>query len=235
MMPSIPRASVLALILLPACATARLEPPAGLEAAPRLDVRGREGWRPMRKVAFGEFATDVVDREERDRSPWWRAAGVDVDDHRMRWDFALLQDDSLAWRVDCSGTATSRALTGRTWRVELQRRDEVVCGFFRAGQDRPEWTARLEAKDAPLAGWLRRGDTAWRIESVTDRGVPGMGVDGASGYRIASGDAAIALVQTAGQGSVWLAPALPPAERSIVAALAAALLLRVEPEFETGD
>lgn len=213
---------LLVLVLSPGCRTARLPVPAALDDAPPLTVEGRRG-RPEAPLRFGPYEAVDVDRS------WTRGRGGQIlsvarDDQWQAYRFTVRRDAAPRWEVVCETAA--RATTVRSVvDVEVGGSAELWCRLQALGAAPGTWELRLDARrDAPLRGTLAGGGVVFDVEGRS-KPMAGLQLDGTLGYVVHDGDAPVAAVQTAGDGTVWLAPRLSDDGRGLLAASAAALLL----------
>ena len=219
---TIPRQSTVARWLLPSAAIlflaciAGLRIPAELATAPRLPVKGRQGWLPGRRLQFGEYEA------RRRESTLTRMAisalanavgGVGIEP----FGFGLRTYDRELWNADCDPLA--RDAQGER---PAAAANPLRCTFVPAIGDTSR-TWRLVVLQA--MNQLPHGDL---VGPDTRLDVLGSGYsvgDAPFGYHIVDGTRAVAAVEVLGEGAVWLDPGLAPERRDLVAAVAAALLL----------
>jgi hypothetical protein len=206
-----------------ACTAAALHIPAELATAPRLPVKGRQGWLPGQHLKFGEY--EARRRESLLTQMAISAATTVVQGVAVEpFGFGLRMSDRELWNADCDPFARDaeadrpgplpnplrctfapvRGDTTRTWRlVVLQAMNRLPHGDL-VGPDNTRLDVLGTARDA-------RG-----VESVG--GAP-------LGYHIVDGTRTLAAVEVTSGGAVWFDPGLAPERRDLVAAVAAALLL----------
>ncbi len=209
-------------ILFLACAAAALHIPTELATAPRLPVKGRQGWLPGHRLRFGEY--EARRRESLLTQLSISAVAAVVQGVAIEpFGFGLRTDDRELWNADCDPFARDAEAgrpaplanplrctftpvsgdTSRTWRlVVLQAMNRLPHGDL-VGPD-----TRLD-----VLGTARDARGGERVGSVP------------LGYHIVDGTRTLAAVEVSSAGAVWFDPELASERRELVAAVAAALLL----------
>ena len=223
--------ALLLLAPLAACATAQLALPEGLAAsAESYPVQGRQGWKLQERVAFGGYEAVEVQRS------WTRAGdgrlgGRDVsavsNTRAQEFSFRLHEGGAPRWAVACQGELRSAGLDVAGVEVRPLDRSSVQCELRPVDGGSPWRLSLAESGERPMSGTVEGGDRAFQVRG-TNR-IAGSSVftaEGTMGYHLLAGDGrARGAVQTADDGTVWLDRSLAPAERSVLAATATALLL----------
>jgi hypothetical protein len=226
-----------ALLLLPAlggCSTARMPVPAGLEAAPRLDVQGRQGMRIRQQLRFGPYETHELQRSwtlGRDLS----VRPVSASGRRQRFEFTLREEGRPIWRADCQATLVRAGATVGGVEIDPLDRSTLECRLDGAGDTGEHWNLSMsEQYERPLAGAARQGAATVEVRG-TNRLDGALSAAQTTGYEITEGGRALAAVEVVNDGAVWLRPDLGAERRGMLAALAAALLLVEELRETLGE
>lgn len=218
-----PKQPLLAVLLLAGCAAAQMPVPDDLAPTAPLAVEGRQGWSHQQQLRFGPFAVLGIDRS------WTRGSGLQVmaydrQKRRQSFRFTLEEHGRPRWHVDCAAHLRYGRLDGGFADVELKNRSRLDCQLTDAVTS-DVWTLALEERrERPLRGALRQGTDVVTVEG-TKRLAGGLPAEETSGYRLVRAGRSLAAVDVLGTGSVWLPESLAPAERSLFAGTAAALLL----------
>lgn len=213
------------------CAAAAMSVPADLASAPRMEVRGRQGWMPGSRVGFGEYATSRVRRRE-------RTPHVNVGFFTDRAQF----DASYVFRLSHAEAPVAEAACG-TWadvastriplgdlRMTETRDATLACDILLepGGVDADRWLLELRARrGTQLSGTLENGADAYHVQATTAlAGGAGAPCCSTTGYVVRDADGrTVAAVEVINDGAVWLHPSLRGPEREVLATASAALLL----------
>ncbi len=227
--------ALLALALLasaPACATARMAVPAELSDAPELAVQGRQGWRIRQTLRFGDYAAGAISRSSTRTESDPRVLGS-RERARQRYHFRFREGETELWRVECANRAgVSRSRLPVVGEVTHGDTASLECTLARAGEGTEVWRLAL---GAGRGGEEMRGTLsgqAGRYELAPTAGLQGSRFQGGdeTGYVFLDGGRPAAAVDVLGNGRVRLSPALDADRRGLLAAAAAAILLRDELE-----
>lgn len=245
-----PFALVALLSLLAACQSARMPLPDELSGGETWPVQGRQGWKLQERLHFGPYAAENVDRS------WTRGRDLEVmiyerNRRKQTYSFTLAEQGSAVWHADCSTSLDRRTVHTSDVDLEFEDRSRLDCELAEAGGS-ARWLLVLGERYAdPLEGRLYEdlggitdGTAGSRGPTGTHRGADigpssfqvrgtkaldgGLPSGTTSGYLIESGTGAVAAVEVVNNGSVTLRPTLDPAQRSLLSAAAAALLLLEE-------
>lgn len=216
---------VLVLMLPGGCGSARLEIPPALDTAPRLAVSGRLGWMNTRTLRFGEWTAGEVDRT------WTRArdirvVGFERNRRRQSFAFTLTGDGTSQLRVECEASLVVRGLNVVGPGFGLDDSSSLECDIGRLEDEstRP-WRLHLADEGSrPMAGTLEGGDAKWDVTGTNQVAGGALPATVTTGYHVTRDGRAVAAVEVMSDGAVWLAPG-DAAERALLAAVAAALLL----------
>ncbi len=219
------------LALLPSVAPARLKPaelrlPEELAAAERLPVSGRQGWKLLERLAFGDVRVGAVERS--------LTKGSDLgilfyagSRRRQSFGFTVHPGDGEPWRGAAATNLRRRAVEVDGFSVAFREKTGFSARLVPGDRADEAWTLELKQRwDGPLAGTLRGGGREFAVRS-SDRlaGTP-LRLGEPAGYLVEDAGRAVAAAEVVGDGAVWLSPGLAASDRGpVVAALAALLLL----------
>jgi len=128
--------------------------------------------------------------------------------------------------VACQGELRSAGLDVGGVEVRPVDRSRVQCELRPVDGGTPWRLSLAESGERPMAGTVEGGDATFQVRGTNRVAGSAFTVDGTMGYHLLAGDGrARGAVQTADDGTVWLDGSLAPAERSVLAATATALLL----------
>lgn len=214
------------------CAVAGMTVPGDLADAPRMEVRGRQGWMPGRQLHFGEFSTSRVSRRE--TIP---AVNVGFFTEHAAFDasyvFQLRTPTARVSEAACGAwadvAATRIPIVDLT---ESETRDATLaCDVLLEPGDTDDdrWYLEIRApRGTQLSGRVENGRAAYRIDPTTElNGVAAC--CSTSGYHVRDGSGRIvAAVEVVNDGAVWLHPSLAAADRHLLATVAGAILLMAD-------
>lgn len=229
MPPSLFNRSVAAALLVAGfaagCSTAQTALREDRPTAEWLAVQGRQGLKIKEQIRFGPYATDRIDRSWT-RGPGLAVGPLDWQKRRQTFAFTLQEEGAEAWLVDCSARLRRTSIDVGVGEVEAGNRSALACTLRAAGAEGPEAHLELdETRERPLAGTLHHAGQTWRVDG-TDDVAGGLRMRGTTtGYALAHGGTVRAVVEVLNDGAVWLDPALARADRGLLAATAAVLLL----------
>ncbi|HUG40669.1 MAG TPA: hypothetical protein VMM12_09295 [Longimicrobiales bacterium] len=223
-------------LMLAACASARMDIPAELAGVEAMPVEGRGGWRAAQRAAFGPWEATDVDRSWTKGSGWRVGVGPlggGSDRAAQEYVFRFLEEGVEQGRIRCAAAGSRATGVSAVVDVDFAAREALECrpdapaptdAAAGPGTGEPEWDLVLEAsRDRRLEGFLRIGEDRYAVASTGPGGriVPVT----AYGFEIREGERVVAVVETVNRGSVRLAPELTGRRRAIFAAAAAGLLL----------
>jgi hypothetical protein len=216
------------------CTTARMAVPEDLATVPAQPVQGRQGWKLQEPIAFGHYRVvdvrrswtrgsdlQVIVYESSRRRQVYRFTLDEAGESQLRGDFEVtLQRRAVDVGVDIEFQHRS-ALQGRLVPVGSNRDSGVAGPFAESG-----WTVQLaETRDRPFAGTVSHGERVLYVAGIDRLEGSSLPLGATSGYTLTYQGRAVAAVETIGNGSVRMAPQLDPDVRTVVAGVAAALLL----------
>lgn len=200
-------------------------------AADYLPASGRQGWLIRQQIGFGDFTTNIIDRDW-DSTGSVEILGVSNQQRRSGYRFSLSRQQQSIASVDCrsGGDAAHIDIKGvlggdAQWIFEAE--DFLSCTILPWGQAQ-NWQLELyqQLGDHSLRGYFYRAGSVvapYEILGSVAHGsawTPGEQV----GFLIFDRGVQVAAVQSSGQGGVWLERSLNAADQGQLAALAAALL-----------
>ena len=212
------------LVALGACMPMRVPVPAPLADAPEWVVR-TGGWRADR-LRFGPFEAHRIDREVRRRGGILDAVSGKRET-QQEYEFLLRDTASTEdlWKVSCDQRDVERAVGLRGVNVQLDDRRSLDCRFQAAGDSAPEWRLSMGTRgDRMPAGELRLDSTRYQVQALNPGGESGCCE--IAGYLVRADGGPLVLVDRADRGRVRLSSVVTDRERPLLAALAAALLIR---------
>jgi len=201
--------------------------PAELAGATPLKVSGRQGWKLIEQLQYGDFLVHAVQRSLTHGGslkilPYEGAKG------RQTFGFALSEQDHKVWTGECETTLRRRALDVGV-DVEFQSKSGFGARLRSVADPAEEWVLRLEeTHEKPLRGTLQRGDLVLQVTGtnrLTETPLPN---GETTGYVFESAGKPVAAVEVINAGSVRLAPEMAPGLRGPVNAAVSALLLLEE-------
>jgi len=198
--------------------------PPELAAAERLPVQGRQGWKRLETLRFGEFTVRDV-RRSLTKGSSLQILLYEGAKARQSYGFALADRTGEAWRGEAETNVRRRALDVG---LEIELRNKSGFGARLQSTARPEevWMLKLEeTRDRPLQGSLSAG-----ARLVVVRGINRLAgtffVSGeTTGYVFELAGRPVAAVEVINDGAVWLSPGLPEDYRGPVTAAISSLLL----------
>jgi hypothetical protein len=218
-------------VLLPAsgCRTARMELPETLVTEERMAVSGRQGFAMRRRIRFGSFETTPVRRSwTRVRERGASSSAVQLD-RRQEYSFVLREDGAERWSVSCLSTLRAFVLQAGGIEARPSNESALFCNVQSLADATLAWELQLaERHERPLAGALSRGGERLAVVG-TNRSPHGLPLGSTTGFEIREGDRPIGAVEVINSGAVWLPGGVGPERRSLLAAVAAALLALEDP------
>ncbi len=198
--------------------------PAELAAAERLPVQGRQGWKRLETLRFGEFIVRDV-RRSLTRGSSLQILMYEGAKARQTYGFALADRTGETWRGEAATNVRRRALDAG---LEIELRNKSGFGARLQSTTRPEevWVLKLEeTRDRPLQGSLTAG-----ARTVAVRGLNRLAgtffVSGeTTGYVFELAGRPVAAVEVINDGAVWFSSGLPEDYRGPVTAAISSLLL----------
>lgn len=210
-------------------AMAKLKPaamrlPESLAAVERQPVTGRQGWKVLQTVSFGDYRVHDVKRS------FTRGGDLQIlfyegSKRRQRFDFILAEQGTDTWQGEAETNLRRRAV-GLDFDTEFQNKSGFSVRLTSLARPEEVWTLALaEKRERPLEGTL-----TWGRQSIAVRGTRKLAgtplpLDVTSGYSFEVGGRTVAAAEVINDGAVWIDPGLDPALRGPVSAAISALLL----------
>lgn len=228
------RWSLALLLVLCGCAVTfgppRIPVPQELGDAPALRVTGLQGWMPGRRIGFGEYRMEGLQRPSPRLDEDETSRGTEYTAEQSIF-FFLEEREERAARVDCRAEAWGRTAPGalRGTRMEwltrsTESRSSLECGIA-LGESGEEWALTLERTSRDRFSGALEGSDTFDIRLVSPLpGTPTPEVMLPQGVLFVSGDSAVAAVELNAEGRVRLSPALSPDARRAIAGAAIAML-----------
>lgn len=219
---------VLGLCLQPAVAReATMQLPEALSGAERLVVSGRQGWKIIETLKFGDVRIFDVDRS--------LTRGGDLgllfyqgSKRRQTFGFSVIEGDGPRWQGAAVTNLRRRSLTGDGGSMAIDLKDRSGFAANLAPADRPGdvWVLDLsERGERSLKGTLRHADAVFTVKGTDRLAGTRLPLGETSGYVIEWGSQVLAAVEVINRGAVWIAPDIRAGHREAVVAAVASLLL----------
>lgn len=207
-------------------ATMRL--PDELASAERLPVKGRQGWKIVERVQFGDYDLYEVRRS-------WTTGGdlrvgrvlfYEGSKRRQTFGFTLAGPDGAVWHGGAATNLRRHALERDGFEIALRDKSGFAAVLQPDSAPDDEWTLDLtETFDRPLKGTLTRGERAIVVTGTNKLAGTPLPLDETTGYVFEAGGKPVAAVEVINNGAVWIAENIDPALRGPVTTAIAALLL----------
>jgi hypothetical protein len=198
--------------------------PAAPAAAERHEVRGVNGLRIKQRVRFAEFETAPV------RRGWTRTQGIRVlgfggGRSTQGYEFLLRAGGVDAWSGACRTRASAAVVElGRGSEISSTRGTSLSCDLVALG-DGVDWLLTLPAGVRPLPVGLATSAEGEVRVVASNRVVGTLPTLEPVGYHLYEGERLLASVEVMNGGAVIFQPGMTGRERSLVGAIATALLL----------
>jgi hypothetical protein len=222
--------SVLA-IAVPATAKlkeAAMRLPEKLATAERIPVRGRQGWKIVERVQFGECDLFEVRRSFTKGSDL-RVGGVtfyEGNKRRQTFGFSLAGPDGAVWHGGAATNVRRHALERDGFEFALRNKSGLMAWLEPDAAPDDGWTLDLtETFDRPLSGTMKRAERTITVTGTNKLAGTPLPLDETTGYVFESGGTPIAAVEVINNGAVWFSPTIDASDRAPVTAAIAALLL----------
>lgn len=198
--------------------------PAELARCERLPVAGRQGWKRLETLRFGEFTVRDVERS------FTKGSSLQILIYegakaRQSYGFVLADRAGNNWLGEAATNVRRRAIDVGV-EVEFRNKSGFAAQLRSATRPDEVWQLKLEeTRERPLKGNLSAG-TRTIIVHGTARLAGTFLVSGeTTGYVFELGGRAVAAAELINDGAVWLSPDLPADYRGPVTAAISALLL----------
>ncbi len=214
------------------CASAQLRMPESFPTdADHYAASGISPRRHGQPVRFGPYS--ALEMHEGDRFGWMIPLGAAaLDGLNQHWSYTLIAPGQAPVQSQCRARSRSLRHGDDDNRLEVDvsgmHGPLLACGFRADGED--VLSLQLQRRGDRLEGEASGPDGNYRIRSL--HGLQGTPIPSGTptGYEILRDGRAIVIVDRVNAGGVAMDPALPPARRIELAALATALLL-FDPAF----
>lgn len=172
------------------------------------------------KTTFGPYTA----RKQRGTGRQWTLPMGDLSfskESSRLW-FLFSEEAGAESTVECLSDDRYARLGSLTMRRELEEGEVLLACAEIDGAGEELWRLVVEHRRGTGAGYVQLGEREWQLE----RGEPvtPMGYVDELGFLLFDGDRAVAAVEIAGRGRVWIAPNLAAVERRTAAAVAAAAI-----------
>lgn len=222
------RAAILILLSAAAgCTPMRMTVPAELSAVPEWPVQGRSGWRIGQQLHFGEYQVHDVSRGgTRSRGGIADALrGKTELQQRYGFRLRLASESEDRWTGRCDSRDIEQGVELGSVELSLDEAATLECSLRPADGAGEGWTLRVGARgDEGPAGVVEHGRVRYDLQG--ERMDPMEPPSRVAGFAIRRDGRFVGAVETVNGGSVRIVPGLQPEEQHLLAAVAAALLLR---------
>lgn len=202
--------------------------PEELASAQRTPVKGRQGWKFVERVEFGDYRVSEV------RRSWTKGGDLRVgrilfyegSKRRQTFGFTLAGPGNSVWHGGAATNLRRHAIERDGFEIALRDKSGFAAILEPAGAPDDEWTLDLtETFDRPLSGTLSRGSRSVAVKGTAKLAGTPFPLDETSGYIFESDGRAIAAVEVINNGAVWISPDMDDSLRGPVTAAISALLL----------
>ena len=198
--------------------------PDELVATERIAVEGRQGWRKLQHLRFGDFLADDVQRSITKGSDL-EIMAYEGSKRRQTFGFNLSEKGELVWQV-VAATNLHRRAVDLGVDIEMRNRSGLNANLVPVSTPDVTWILELtETGERPLAGSLRHDHTKLLVKGINRmQGTP-LPLDGTTGYVFELNGSALAAFEVINNGAIWISPKLDPDLRGPVVAAMSTLLL----------
>lgn len=201
--------------------------PPELTGAERWEVRGRQGWKFLERLTFGDFRVHGVERSLT-KGGDLQILFYEGSKRRQTFGFTLSEQGEPRWRGAAATNLRRRALDVGI-EIEVRNKSGFAAQLSPVGAPGAAWTLDLnERYERPLAGTLSGGGRTVLVKGTNALAGSRLPFGETTGYVFTDGSRTIAAVEVLNQGAVWVAPDLSAELRGPVTAAIAALLLLEE-------
>ena len=198
--------------------------PDQLSTVERLPVEGRQGWRKIQRLKYGNYAVDSVNRSLT-KGGDLQIMVYEGSKRRQAFSFHHQENGLPTYRIAAATNLRRRAIDVG---VEIEFRNK--SGFTSEMHSilKPGFVARLElteTRERPLSGTLVHGAQTVAVKGTNKLAKTPLPLDEATGYVFESEGKPIAAVEVINNGAVWISPDIDPELSSPVSAAISALLL----------
>ncbi len=198
--------------------------PPELSQAERLPVQGRQGWKRLETLRFGEFTVRDVERSLTKGSSL-QILVYEGAKARQSYRFALADGTGTLWRGEAETNVRRRAIDVGL-EIELRNRSGFAARLQPATGTPTVWMLQLtETRERSLQGELNTAGRAVTVRGTNRLAGTFLTLDETTGYVFELAGRPVAAVEVINDGAVWLSSELPADYRGPVTAAASALLL----------
>lgn len=198
--------------------------PAELSRAERWEVEGRQGWKFLERLSFGDFRVHAVERSLT-RGGDLQILFYEGSKRRQSFGFTLSEQGEPAWRAIAATNLRRRAVDVGI-EIEMRNKSGFAARLSPVGDPAATWTLDLtERFERPLSGTLHRDNRNIVVKGTQALAGTSLPLGDTSGYIFQVGGRAVAAVEVLNNGAVWLDPDLEPGLRGPIVAAIGALLL----------
>lgn len=205
-----------------------MRPPEKLACAERLPVKGRQGWKIIERVQFGDCDVYEVRRSLTKGGDLRisRLAFYEGSKRRQTFGFTLAGPRRAVWHGGAAINVRRHSLQSDGFEIELRDKAGFGARLEPDGAPGDGWTLDLtETLDRPLKGTLKRGDRTIVVTGTNKLAGTPLPLDETTGFVFETGGRPVAAVEVINDGAVWISQAIDAGERAPVTAAIAALLL----------
>ncbi|HUG11807.1 MAG TPA: hypothetical protein VMM36_12370 [Opitutaceae bacterium] len=202
--------------------------PAELATVERVPVKGRQGWKLVERVQFGDCDVYEVRRSFTKGGDLrvGRVVFYEGSKRRQTFGFTLAGPDGAVWHGGAATNVRRHALDHDGFEIALRDRSGFMARLEPDAAPDDGWTLDLtETFDRPLKGTLKRGERTITVTGTNKLAATPLPLDETTGYVFESGGKPVAAVEVINNGAVWISSTIDASDRAPVTAAIAALLL----------
>lgn len=198
--------------------------PEELSSVERWEVEGRQGWKLLERLSFGDFRIHGVERTLT-KGGDLQILSYQGSKRRQSFGFTLSEHGEPAWS-GAAATNLRRRAVDVGFQVELRNKSGLVARLNPVDEPTTVWTLDLtERFERPLSGTLHQGRHNVVVKGTNALARSPLSFDDTTGYVFQILGRAVAAVEVLNRGAVWIAPDLEPELRGPIVAAIGALLL----------
>lgn len=202
--------------------------PEELVSANRIPVKGRQGWKLIERVQFGDYVVSEV------RRSWTKGGDLRVgrvlfyegNKRRQTFGFTLVGPEGSPWHGGAATNLRRNALEHDGFEIALRDKSGFAARLEPDSDPTAGWTLDLtERFDRPLSGTLSRDARVVTVTGTRKLAGSPFPLDETTGYVFESGGRPIAAVEVINNGAVWVSSEIESELQAPVTAAIASLLL----------